>query len=584
MTKRILLTATATATAVALSLSATARASTAGLDPTFHGTGLFRLDHGLDNVNAETAVAVQPDGKLVVVDEELTAGVSRIHRLDADGSPDATFGSGGEVELDHAEADRLFSVLVQPDGRILVGGALGGRAALYRFTGSGAPDESFGTHGFVALPSLGTGEVVSDVAEAGGTIVAVGETFAGTTSKVAVWKRHAVDGTDFGARTLSSGDGDGGSAVAIQPDGHILVGGFTNHDNDGFVSRLDANLVFDLSFHGTGTVFLDRGGAETVASIALQPDGRIVAAGRAGADLMVSRLTTDGEPDPAFNSGAPRILDGGGFDQAARVLVQPDGKLVIAGSTDLDEDMAFFRLTAAGAPDPTFDGDGVKRLDAGGLDAVSDAALQPDGDIVAVGLSSDDGVVARLLGDPLTLNVGATGPGHGRITSSPPGIDCPGTCGAKFDVGTRVTLSETPAPGSSFLFWGGCDPMTAPVCALTLHGDTAVSAAFATAGTGGGGMGGGHDHGDHTPPAISHVRVRVVRHRATVRFALSERAVVTVAIRRGSRTVLTVRRRAIAGFGSLRVGLPRRGRLTLVLTATDRAGNTSDAVTLRVRR
>src|SRR5690348_13191491 len=117
------------AAALTLSLAATARASTAAPDPTFNGTGLLRLDH--PGINNESGVAVQPDGKLVVIGEGTNNDVARIHRLNADGSPDPGFGDRGTVTIDNPGSDLLGAVLVEPGGDILVAGSNGGRAVLY---------------------------------------------------------------------------------------------------------------------------------------------------------------------------------------------------------------------------------------------------------------------------------------------------------------------------------------------------------------------------------------------------------------------------------------------------------------------
>lgn len=79
---------------------------------------------------------------------------------------------------------------------------------------------------------------------------------------------------------------------------------------------------------------------------------------------------------------------------------------------------------------------------------------------------------------PKTLMVSITGSGGGKITSSPPGIDCPGTCSFDFQKGTEVGLLQATGGGSSFKGWTGCTP-TAGSCKITLDIDSTVSAEFA---------------------------------------------------------------------------------------------------------
>ena len=608
MTPRILFAAAV----LSLALSAPALAATADPDPTFNGTGLLHLDQV--GMSIETGVAVQPDGKLVVVGEGTNSDFDRIRRLNPDGTPDLDFGDRGLVTIDTPGTEHLLAVLVQSDGKLLVGGSSGRNAVLYRFTAAGSPDQGFGDGGRVTLtPAGGDTELVLDLAERDGKLVAVGQTV-GNTTKAAVWKRNVADGSADGSRTIAIGDNDVAGSVAIQPDGRILVAGKTNLRNDGFVARMNANLGPDATFHG-GAVTLDAGAVESAQSLVLQPDGKIVVLGSASVltRIMVTRLTVGGDPDPAFNGNGMQFLDTGLFDSPTRLLLQPDGKLVIVAATDLNADASFFRLLTDGTPDDSFDGDGLKTFDGGGTDTTSDAALQPDGDVVAVGASSGDGIVMRILGDPLPLTVDTAGSGKGSVTSTPAGIDCGVKCTASFDVGATVTLKATPAPGSRFTGWTGC-AATGATCTIALHKAAAVTASFTavavTTGNGGGtgtgtgtGTGGagpaGTPPGDTTAPriggakltsrrfAVSSRRTAVVASGTGIRFTLSETAATTIAIQRGGRTVLTLMRPHTIG-GENVIGFTGRtsrtklrpGRYRMLLLATDAAGNRSAPVAL----
>lgn len=549
-------------------------------DPTFNGIGLNRLDtHGQ---NAETGVAIQRDRKIVVTGEGPNSDFAYLHRLNPDGSLDEGFGT---VTIDGPGTDHLTAVLVQDDGKILAAGSSATNAVLYRFTAAGEPDEGFGTDGKVTLtPNGQTADLVFDVAERGGTIVAAGSSTLGATTRAAVWRRDAADGSAAGSRTIAFGDADTAASTAIQPDGKILVAGTTNHHDDGFVSRLDTALDFDPAFHG-GTAILDAGAAETAISLALQPDGKVVVVGRASVltRVMVTRLTTAGEPDPAFNGGASQFLDTGLADFPARVLIQPDGKILIAGSTDLNSDIDVFRLTAAGRPDETFGGGGLKLFDAGGRDTTSDAALQADGDIVIAGTAIGHGIVARLLGDPLPLTVRTIG--SGTVLSEPNGLACGPLCVHAFDVGTSVTLTAQPDAGSHFDHWTGC----AATCTIELHAPTTVTATFAPdrTTTGNPGATAAAAPTDTTPPRITGAHLLPSRFRAAtgtrVRYALSETAATTIAIRRGSRTLITLQRpHTTAGENvvSVKSRTLKPGRYRMLLTAADAAGNRSAPVTL----
>ncbi len=605
----------------ALTFSATARADAGSPDPSFGTNGVLPMD--TTGLQSETGVAVQADGKLIVTAAGTNFDFAHIHRLNDDGSPDPSFDGDGTVTINGTGADNLFAVLVQPDGKILVGGSANHSAVLYRFTAAGSPDQGFGTGGRVTLPVVGvnvTDEFVFDLALRDGKIVAAGRSVAGG-SKGAVWKRNAIDGSADGQRAIVLGDSDSVSGVAIQPDSRIVLAGSTNTGSNGFVARLNTDLNFDPTFHG-GTVALENGQLETAASVALQQDGKIVVAGRTTAnvnavgDIIVYRLTTGGDPDQSFNGSGRRLIDSGTNEFSSRVLVQPDGKLVIVGSNG---DVLFYRLTTAGAFDPTFDFDGARGIDGGGSDTSSDAVLQADGKVVSVGSGFGIGIAVRVFGDPIPLTVNKGGTGKGAVVSDPIGLNCGVKCTAAFDTGTQVTLTAVPNPGSRFTGWSGC-AATGATCKVDLRAATTVTASFTAdvitqnPGGGGGGTtnpgggttkpGGGGSQGpgtDTTAPAITGARLSATRFRlatrktavsavkrgTSVRYTLSEDAATTIAIVKGTRTVMTLKRgkttkgaNLVAFTGRTAKARLKPGRYKLVLSAADAAGNRSKPITL----
>src|SRR5690349_3412836 len=374
MTPRIF----AAALLAALTLSTSAYADAGSPDPRFGTNGVQQLD--TTGNQSESAVAVQPDGKLIVLNRGTNSAFALIHRLNENGSIDAGFGT---VTVDGTGIDLLNAVLVQPDGKLLVGGRSNNSAVIYRFTAAGAPDPGFGIQGKVTLPAFSElAETVSAIALRDGKIVAAGQ----SALKAAVWKRNAVDGSADGATTIpiaGGGDnpfGDSVSGVVIQPDGKIDVAGSTSASFNGFVARLTTGLALDPTFQG-GLVPLSNGQVETAASLALSPDGKIVVAGRTFpnfanpvGDIMVTRLSPLGLLDPTFNGVGRRFIDSGTSESASKVLLQPDGKVVIVGANGAAA--LFYRLTDTGAFDPSFDGDGARGID-GGPAGIADAALQP---------------------------------------------------------------------------------------------------------------------------------------------------------------------------------------------------------------
>jgi len=136
--------------------------------------------------------------------------------------------------------------------------------------------------------------------------------------------------------------------------------------------------------------------------MARQANGRILVAGRSSADgAVVARLRTNGTLDPAFDGDGTATIDFGSLsDLASDAALQPDGKIVIVGDAQADDDVRVARLNADGSPDTTFGAAGKATVDFGLVTFANAVALQPNGRIVVVGhrTGADDFAVARLLG------------------------------------------------------------------------------------------------------------------------------------------------------------------------------------------
>jgi uncharacterized delta-60 repeat protein len=192
---------------------------------------------------------------------------------------------------------------------------------------------------------------------------------------------------------VTTGMPGGAKAMALQTDGKIvLVGGKT-------LARYNTDGSPDSTF-GTVTVLMG-----TAQAVAIQPDGKIVVAGFSRTttqdDFAVERYDGNGILDTSFGGGLVTTDFNGSLDKAWAVLVQTDGKIVVAGHAatgtplGLDNDFAVARYTSIGALDMSFNTDGKVTTNVGGrTDLTSAAVLQPDGGIVLTGRVSDDGIGA----------------------------------------------------------------------------------------------------------------------------------------------------------------------------------------------
>jgi uncharacterized delta-60 repeat protein len=221
-----------------------------------------------------------------------------VTRLTRDGSPDPKFSSDGVVTIDFGDSESVRSVLIQPDGKIIVAGSsrVGNvsRFALARFTRSGSLDLSFGSGGRVLTDFGGPASLLGAAIQKDGRIVAAGEVRSGSsgmvTSDIALaryTRRGALDRSfGSGGRVVTDlGSGEAAfAAPAIQKDGKIVVAGsrLDGGDENFLVARYQKNGLLDLSFGMDGWTTTDFGGGDYAVSLTLQRDDRIVAAGTRG--------------------------------------------------------------------------------------------------------------------------------------------------------------------------------------------------------------------------------------------------------------------------------------------------------------
>jgi uncharacterized delta-60 repeat protein len=210
-----------------------------------------------------------------------------------------------------------------------------------------------------------------------------------------------------GKLTIDLGGFDAGQEVAVQPNGRIVVVGFGWSDEpttDIAVARLTAAGAFDGSFNNDGLARYEADDRQVGNALALQGDGKIVVAGSStglAATAIAVRFGDDGELDADFGSfGLASIWNGLGND----VLIQPDGRIVVAGRTSDDIDFSVGRLLPTGTPDPEFNGGAPVSVGSPEPETISETAeavaLQPDGRLFVVGgtaINSGDWAFTRLL-------------------------------------------------------------------------------------------------------------------------------------------------------------------------------------------
>lgn len=373
-------------------------------DLSFGGTGSVSLAGTTFN-----AVAVQADGKIVAAGTNGSDIV--VARYNFDGTLDSTFDADGIKTIDAgSSADSANAIAVQSDGKLVIAGKNSNNAVVIRLWADGMSDTSLGGTGQKAIDFGGTGDTANAIAfQPNGRIVVAGS----SGSDFAVARLNPADGTldttfnGTGTAVLDiGGAADSANAVVIHPNGSILLAG-TNGSDLAFL-RVNGDGTLDTTFDADGIRTIDvGGGADTITAMALQRDGKIVAVGTDGADLLALRLiAANGELDNSFHGDGLQTIDASGSDIAKALAIQPDGKIVLAGQDGASHAVAA-RLRADGSLDTSFGDNGTSEFDFGGASTANGVAIASNGRLVLVGKGGSSGAVARIDGS-LGIGTGLT--------------------------------------------------------------------------------------------------------------------------------------------------------------------------------
>ena len=391
-------------------------------DSTFNGTGrnIFSVGGTLDFGDN---IALQPDGKIIMTGASMNLGGTvslGVARLNTNGSFDNTFGTAGVslVDLGGMPSQGGFEpeIVIQPDGKILVCG-YGWNASdddmfVCRLLPGGSLDPAFGTGGIVYanLSAVGQPDAAYTLTtDAAGNIYACGSTRVGGTpftNDVAIIKltpSGAFDPAFSGDGKLLldlSGSWDFGYGIAVRTDGKIIVTGYSGLPANLFAVRLLPDGSYDPAFGTAGKTTVDIMGTNSADDgwgMALTPDGKIVIVGDAfnqsssAFDAAIVRLTADGAPDITFSGDGVATFPVSTESTIMRnVIIQPDGKYLVSGNAVINgsTDFAALLLNPDGTLDQTFNATGKYTLDVSGQnkeDFGYGLALQPDGKFILSG-------------------------------------------------------------------------------------------------------------------------------------------------------------------------------------------------------
>jgi uncharacterized delta-60 repeat protein len=303
-----------------------------GLDTSYGTGGVVVTDFGGDTDDTAHAAVSVGSRKIVVVGD--SAGDFALAKYNDDGTLDTTFGVGGKVTTSFDYSATAQSVAVQSDWKIVVAGSTsapgaGFEFAVVRYDKFGNLDTTFGSGGKVTI--------------------------------------------GFGSETGDPDSEDRAYGVAIQDDGKIVLGGYSQYDYTTTVfalARLNPDGSLDTNFDGDGTLVTNFGSSVQVANaVAVDSDGKIIAAGYVdnsasgtNRDFALARYHADGSLDTNFGTGGTVTTDFAlSGDTGQTMALQPDGKVVVAGWSspgDTGTDFVAARYNSDGSLDPAFSADG----------------------------------------------------------------------------------------------------------------------------------------------------------------------------------------------------------------------------------
>jgi uncharacterized delta-60 repeat protein len=274
------------------------------LDTSFAGTGKTRAAFGLGNDEGK-AVVVQPDGRVVVAGSSQNGTpIILVIRYNPDGSLDPSFGGDGIITTTIGVAAICNALAIQSDGKLVVAGS-----------SRNGTTEDFAVVRYNTDGSLDDG---------GPSDITPGDFF-GSGGKVLT--------------AIGTGD-DVGNAMALQPDGRVVVAGYSNNGaNDDFaIVRYNTDGSLDTSFDGDGKVTTQIGAGDNVGNaVAIQANGRVVVAGASfngtNFDFAVVRYNTNGSLEATYGTGGKVLVDvsNGGDDTGFGIVLDSLGRAVVVG-------------------------------------------------------------------------------------------------------------------------------------------------------------------------------------------------------------------------------------------------------------
>ena len=332
---------------------AVARFLTDGTKDASFGGGDGRVTTVVASGAVATGVVIQPDGRIVVAGTAESApsgGVGQVTlvRYDgADGALDMGFGTNGVVVTPPVTDAEVAALALQPDGRLVVVGTDDGKIMVRRYDADGSADGTFGTGGLVTTAIGTSARGLAVVLEPGGAIVVAGGATVAPGDEDFALVRYASDGTldaTFGGggivTTTMAGTSEAAVALVRDPTGRLVAAGATGgtFPPHFMLIRYDGAGALDPSF-GSGGIMVDTSVPGQPRALALQGDGKLVAAGVQLSAIgpwifgyaHLARYDDTGAPDPSFGMNGEVASQWDDHSEVFAIALHSDGRIVVAG-------------------------------------------------------------------------------------------------------------------------------------------------------------------------------------------------------------------------------------------------------------
>ena len=349
------------------------------------------------------ALLLQPDEKIILAGSTVQKGSATAIRYLSDGSLDNKFGLGGVVQLDISASMQSVGLVMRPSGELMIYGG----NKIYQIKSSGEKDVSFGVDGAVTYEF---GGIRSASLDGAGRLALVGHNYDYIQNNFLLARVLSDGALDVGFNggifiqdfpLIGGYSGDFASSINSFPDGKVLALGKTSSSSISMAKYLsDGRLDSTFGLNGLAHSSVAPDCCSSPNKVLILNDGSIIAGLSNYGDFLLAKFKSNGHPELSFGVNGVSTTDFGDFESLNSIAVQSDGRIVAVGSNNSAGAIIVARFFAGGALDTSF-GNGGKIIFKQGLvkDVANDVAIDANGKIIVGGYSDLNYIIIRFNSD-----------------------------------------------------------------------------------------------------------------------------------------------------------------------------------------